>query len=195
MMIGLSGYARSGKDSVADFLAADHGFTKVSFAQPMRDALYALNPTLGFTNFDIFEPGVAFSYKRVHLQDVIDEHGWDSYKETTYGSEIRGLMQRLGTEVGRSQFGKDFWVDLAIQKAMDILADGGKVVFTDVRFPNEADEIDCLNGKVWRVRRPGIFPANDHASETSMDDYEFDAYIDNNGTLNDLSWMVAEHVA
>jgi hypothetical protein len=180
MMIGLSGYARSGKDTVADFLVADHGFTKVSFAQPMRDALYALNPIVSNGS---------------RLQNVIETYGWDNYKATPYGDEIRGLMQRLGTEVGRKQFDEDFWVSIAIDKALDIVDDGGKVVFTDVRFVNEAERIDYYGGKVWRVRRPGVFPANDHASETSMDDYEFNAYIDNNGTLNDLSWMVAEHVA
>lgn len=177
-MIGLSGYARSGKDTVADFLVSDHGFTKVSFAQPMRDALYALNPLVG---------------AGWRVQNVIDTYGWDYYKETDFGDEIRGLMQRLGTDVARKQWYDGFWVDIAIEKATDLLDEGKKVVFTDVRFPNEAEMIEYYNGEVWRVRRPGIFPANDHVSETGMDDYAFAKHIDNNGTLEQLSWVVAEH--
>lgn len=178
-IIGLSGYARSGKDETADILVRDHGFIKVSFAQPMRDALYELNPIVS----------------KLRLQQVIDTYGWDNYKSTPYGTEIRGLMQRLGTEVGRKMFGESFWVMAAEGIMLNHLNDGKKVVFTDVRFPNEAAMIEEYNdGEVWRVRRPGVFPANDHVSETGMDDYEFDAYIDNNGTINDLTWAVAHHV-
>lgn len=178
-IIGLSGYARSGKDTVADILVKDHGFTRVSFAQPMRDALYALNPIVS----------------KLRLQQVIDTYGWDNYKATPYGDEIRELMQRLGTEVARKQWGENFWVDQAEGIMLNLLNEGKKVVFTDVRFPNEAEMIDeYTNGQVWRIRRPGVFPANDHASEVSMDDYEFDRFIDNNGTIDELTWVVAHHV-
>lgn len=183
-IIGLSGYARSGKDTVADILVRDHGFTKLSFAQPMRDALYALNPIVGL-RLDT----------DARVQDVIAEHGWDGYKESRYGNEIRELLQRLGTEVGREMFGEAFWVMAAEGVMLNMLNDGKKVVFTDVRFINEAEMIDEYNdGQVWRVRRPGVFPANEHASETSMDDWDFESYIDNNGSLEDLADMVAYHL-
>ena len=178
-IIGLSGYARSGKDTVADILVRDYGFVKVSFAEPMRDALYALNPRIGYGS---------------SLQNIIDEYGWDGYKLFPEFDEIRELMQRLGTEVGRKMFGESFWVMAAEGIMLNHLNDGKNVVFTDVRFPNEAAMIEEYNdGEVWRVRRPGVFPANDHVSETGMDDYEFDAYIDNNGTLEDLEVMVSGH--
>jgi hypothetical protein len=185
-IIGLSGYARSGKDTVADILVRDHGFTRLSFAQPMRDALYALNPIVSIDN----------SEKKIRVQDVISEYGWDGYKESFDGKEIRELMQRLGTEVGREMFGEAFWVMAAEGIMLNLLNEGKRVVFTDVRFPNEAAMIEEYNaGEVWRVRRPGVFPANSHASEAALDDYEFDRYIDNNGTINDLTWVVAHHVA
>lgn len=180
-IIGLSGYARSGKDTVADILVKDHGFTRVSFAQPMRDALYALNPIVNIYGDS--------------LQYVIDQYGWDDYKRFEEFNGIRELMQRLGTEVARKQWGENFWVDQAEGIMLNLLNEGKKVVFTDVRFPNEAEMIDeYVNGQVWRIRRPGVFPANDHASEVSMDDYEFDRFIDNNGTIDELTWVVAHHV-
>lgn len=185
-IIGLSGYARSGKDTVADILVKDHGFTRVSFAEPMRDALYALNPVVSIDNAE----------HRIRVQDVIDEYGWDGYKESLDGKEIRELMQRLGTEVGREMFGESFWVMAAEGIMLNLLNEGKKVVFTDVRFLNESGMIhEYTDGQVWRVRRPGVFPANSHASEIALDDYEFDAYIDNNGTIDELTWVVAHHVA
>lgn len=181
-VIGLSGYARSGKDTVGDYLVRNHGFTKVSFAQPMRDALYALNPIVG-------------EYEPVRLQSVIDKHSWDGYKASEFGDEIRALMQRLGTDVAREQFDEFFWVDLARRKAYEIIKNGGKVVFTDVRFENEAKTIrHVLNGPVWRIERDGVQAANAHVSETALDTYGFDRIIYNNGTIADLHEEVAQWI-
>lgn len=175
-LVGLSGYARSGKDTVAELL----GFERVSFAQPMRDALFALNPVVAVDN----------SERKIRVQDVIGEYGWDGYKESFDGKEIRELMQRLGTEVGRKQWDEDFWVNIAMDKAIDLLDAGKSVVFTDVRFVNEAEKIQYYGGEVWRVNRPGIRPANGHVSETGMDGWVFDVVIDNDGTLDDLKGKV-----
>ncbi len=187
-IIGLSGYARSGKDTVADFLVNDHNFTKVSFAEPMRNALYALNPIVGGNMLLVGSDGIS-QYHRMYLQNVIDDYGWDGYKESIYGDEIRQLMQRLGTEVGRMQFGKDFWVSQAFANLPE-----GNIVFTDVRFHNEADAVKAAGGENWRIRRPGVNPANDHISETGLDDFDFDKYIYNDGDLKELSWKVAEAI-
>ncbi len=178
-LIGLSGYARSGKDTVADFLVANHGFTKVSFAQPMRDALYALNPKIDYD---------------LRLQEIIDFWGWDGYKASEHGDEIRALMQRLGTDVARKQWYEGFWVDLAIDKALELLDTGKNVVFTDARFPNEAEMIKYYDGQVWRIERDGVGAANAHVSETALDTYGFDRIIYNNSTIADLHEEVAQWI-
>lgn len=172
MIIGLSGYARTGKDTVANYLVDNYGFTKVSFAQPMRDALYALNPRVNFSEYDEMQ----------RLRDVIDAHGWDNYKETEYGTEIRELMQRLGTEVGREQFGQNFWVD----QAMKLVAQHDKVVLSDVRFPNEQEAIRNAGGLVWRIHREGVQAANGHASETALDNVHPDLNLMNNEDVESL---------
>ena len=89
------------------------------------------------------------------------------------------MLQRFGTEVGRHMFGEDFWVDTAIDK----IPDGSKVVFADVRFPNEANAIKSLGGEVWRINREGYGAANDHISEHALDNYEFDHVISNDSTI------------
>jgi hypothetical protein len=165
MIIGLSGYAQSGKDTVAELLCLNYGYTRMSFAQPMRDAIYTLNP-------------IVFNLNS-RVADLVDEHGWDVAKANP---EVRRLLQVFGTDVGRKQFGDNFWV----QQAFDKL-EGTKVVFSDVRFPNEANEIIQYGGQVWRVNRHNHAPVNTHKSEHAMDMFMFKHVLYNDGTLDDLS--------
>lgn len=167
-VLGLSGWARSGKDSVAEFLEERCGYIKMSFAQPMKDALVALNPMI-----DIYG-------NRMSLKTSTRFMSWDELKEAS--SEIRPLLQRLGTEVGREMFGENFWVDQAIKA----IPDGAKVVFADVRFPNEAEAVKKLGGQVWRIERDGYGPANDHISEHALNKYDFDQRIYNDRDLETL---------
>lgn len=170
--IGLSGYARAGKDSVGQFIVdTETGWERVSFADPMREALYRLNPTINANSGE------------VRLRNAVDEYGWEEIKK--WKSDLRPLMQRFGTEVGREMFGDNFWIDYAL----DRIPDGAKVVFTDVRFPNEADAVKALGGQVWRVERPGCVAANAHPSETAMDGYDFDYVIHNNSHLEKLWYL------
>ena len=177
-VLGLSGYARTGKDTVANILVEQYGYTRMSFADPMRDALYALNPIVGLAGSDYNE--------EVDLSYVIDTVGWDNYKESPWGDEMRALMQRLGTEVGREQFGATFWID----QAMHRIPDGAKAVFADTRFKNEAQAIRELGGSMWRIERNGIGPVNSHISEVDLDDYPFDLTIYNDSSLEELEATV-----
>jgi len=163
MIIGLSGYAQSGKDTVAELLCLNYGYTRMSFAQPMRDAIYTLNPMVEGGN---------------RVADLVDEYGWDVAKANP---EVRRLLQVFGTEVGRKQFGENFWVQQAFDKI-----EGNKIVFSDVRFPNEAREIQQYGGQVWRINRHNHTPVNTHKSEHAMDNFMFKHVIYNDGTLDDL---------
>jgi hypothetical protein len=49
----------------------------------------------------------------------------------------------------------------------------------------------CLGGKLVKVSRPGFGPANQHVSETGLEDYEWDYELQNNGSLDDLPAKVA----
>jgi len=176
-VLGLSGWARSGKDTIADYLVDVEGYTKVSFAQPMKEAMYRLNPRITVNEV-----------QNTALRVGIDVYGWDGLKERS--PDIRGLLQRFGTEVGREMFGENFWVDYAL----NAIEDGSKVVFSDVRFPNEADAIRQLGGKVYRVERAGVQAANEHISEHALDGYKFDGRIQNNGSIEGLYANVGQEI-
>lgn len=173
-LIGLSGYARSGKDTVAEMLWP-FGYVRRSFATPLKDAVYALDPLVGQ---DMTERVAA----------LVDEYGWDEVKVGV--PEARRLLQRMGTEVGRVLFGEDFWVE----RAFASLRPGAAYVFADCRFPNEAKAIRAAGGQVWRVERPGVGPITDHPSETSLDDWDFDLVLDNSGDFRFLAEQVHEAV-
>lgn len=175
-IIGLSGYARCGKDAAAEVLVSKYGFTRVAFADKLRECIYQLNPVVTVKPYFNWGTEPPNGMTRVFLQEVIDVYGWDGYKETEYGPEIRRLLQRLGTEAGRDLLGDNIWVDAALTGHPT----DAKIVVTDVRFPNEAERIKELGGLLVRVSRPGVKAVNAHASETSLDDWDFDYTLENN---------------
>jgi hypothetical protein len=174
-IIGLAGYARSGKDEAAKLLTSEYGFKHIAFADKLRDMLLAIDPIVAPSKEKYFTRDKTV----INLSEVIDVYGWDGYKNTEYGTEIRRLLQRLGTEGGRKTLWDSIWIDAAFAG----LTEDAKVVVSDVRFPNEADAIKARGGHVWRVNRAGIGPANDHPSETSLDNYRFDRLLYNDGSL------------
>lgn len=169
MIIGLSGYAQSGKDTVAEHIIANYGYRRVAFADPIRKALYKLNPVVPVGEFNA-----------IHLAQAVDGLGWEETKRLS--SETRRLLQVLGTEVGRDMFGADFWVN----QAMGNVGKFDKVVLTDVRYPNEYRAIKSREGILLRIVKPGNGAINGHSSETALDSHAFDGTIVNDGSKEDL---------
>jgi len=174
-LIGLSGWARSGKDTAAEALTAD-GWDRLAFADTLRSFLLALDPLIPITTLDLH--GEHIEHRRI--SEAIAALGWDTAKEAI--PEVRELLQRCGTEAGRKVLGSNTWVDATLGK----MRPGVPTVITDVRFVNEADSIRLQGGVVLRVTRPGIEAANDHESEHALDDYVFDWHLINDGTVDDL---------
>ena len=169
-ILGLVGYARSGKDSVASILIEEYGFERVSFADPIRNAVYTLNPY-------VTEAGL-------RIQPLIDILGWDAVK--VQYQEVRRLLQVFGTEVAREQWSDSFWVDLGFSK----MQPDGKYVITDVRFPNEAEAVRNRGGILWRIHRPGVGPVNNHASDNHISQINVDLEVSNGTTLENLKEVV-----
>jgi hypothetical protein len=170
MIIGLTGYAQSGKDSIANILVENYGYQRVAFADPIRKLLYEMNPTVKDGGY--------------RLQGVVDGYGWEVAK--TAFPEVRTLLQTLGVGA-RKTFGDMFWV----QQALRQVHFEGNFVITDVRYPNEAKAIrEYDDSQIWRIKRTGINPVNTHASETAMDGEKVDQIFLNNGTLDDLKVLI-----
>lgn len=178
-LIGLVGAKRVGKDTYAGALIAHRGFTRVAFADPLRDMALRLDPIVDWTR--------GFTEEPVRLSEVVESYGWEAVKDAY--PEARRTLERLGTDAIRTVV-PTFWIDAA---RAQIEARTTPVVVTDVRYPNEADTIRELGGKLVRIVRPGV-ERSAHVADNSLDDYEVDVERYNVGTRAELELAALDDV-
>lgn len=182
---------QSGKDTIGNYLVEKHGFVRVGFADKVRESLYKLNPLVHVGWHDPIEVQKYLEYNAwqvIRVRDLVDTFGWETAKAVR---EVRELLQRMGTEVGRETLRETIWLELLEKKVRPILADGGRVVVTDMRFDNEATILSALGRtRLIKVTRPGAVPPNGHKSEGGLSDFFIDYHLKNNGTIADLTHQV-----
>lgn len=158
-IVGLTGLIASGKTTVALSLVWQHNFTRVRFAEPLKDMLRALG---------LQEPEIEGTLKETPC-DLLG------------GRTPRLAMQTLGTEWGRGMIDPDLWVRAWHKR----LSCQYNIVADDVRFPNEAAAIKELGGTLIRIVRGGSrMRAGTHQSE--IQDFQADFTIQNTGTIAQL---------
>lgn len=168
-LIGITGFARAGKDTVG-LLLGQYGYRRVALADPIKE-----------------------------MASAIGWHGEkeDLLPCSFCGMERgRRLLQRLGTEGGRKTLGDDVWINHLLDSLVKLglyTPGAARWAVTDVRYPNEASKIRRAGGRIWKVVRPGYGPSA-HLSETFQNDITPDLIIPNTGTLRDLGRLVAEVV-
>ena len=194
-IIGICGFIGSGKDTAADYLVNFHEFRRDSFAATLKDAV-----------------GAVFGWDRELLEGRTKEaREWREQVDPWWSKKLdmpaltpRWVLQYWGTEVCRKGFHDDIWIaslEARLRNSRD------NIVISDCRFPNEIKAIKEAGGKVIWVQR-GELPswhimaakANHgdifakeklkslgvHASETAWVGTEFDAVINNNGSIDSL---------
>lgn len=165
-VIGLNGVARSGKDTVAKILHDLYGYNRVSFADRLKAVAHDSGARIELAGIT------------VDIGEFVDEVGWEAAKEHL---DVRGYLQGLGMAV-RTHLYANAWVDAAFAQASP-----GKIAVPDMRFPNEYEKVRSLGGVTWRINRPGTVAALGHISDTALDTFDFDAVIENDGTVLDLA--------
>lgn len=169
ILIGITGRAGSGKDTVAEHLREAYGFEPMAFADPLKEAASAM-----------FNVPLWYFHDRDLKEVILPE--WEM--------SPRHMAQRLGTEAVRGTFGQDFWIKRWIQEYHTIPT-GIDIVVTDVRFNNEAQAIRDMGGLVLHISRPGEVALDSsaavHASEAGVSYFSSrDKTIINDGTIGDL---------
>lgn len=173
MILGLTGYAGSGKDALAKSLKLRGDFYRIAFADKVREMALTLNPDIFSEEYDSY----------FELRRFVDRVGWDAAKKE---DEVREYLQRLG-HGSREVLGDDVWVRASRATLIGHLEQNHNVVFTDVRYHNELSFIKANGGKVFRIEREGVVAVNGHITETNVDDLPVDGVIFNNGSIQDLS--------
>lgn len=176
MIIGLSGYAQSGKDTAALAITRQQsGWEIRRWAQKVKSIASLLTgvPEYIFENIDF-------------KNSVMPDYWWNNDRPITY----REFLQKIGTEAIRNNIHENAWVNALMSEYNHTC----KWIITDTRFPNEAQAIKNAGGFVIRIIRPGVKPANNHPSETALDNWNFDGYVVNNCNLSEFSNRVNEVV-
>lgn len=195
MIIGISGWVNSGKDTCADFLVSQHGFKRESFASTVKDCL-----------------SVVFSWDRELLEGRSrSSRVWRETVDVWWANRLgipnftpRWAMQHWGTDLCRKHFHDSIWVASLEARIANTRDD---VVITDVRFPNEAKVVKDNGGKLLWIKRGElpdwyyiameavngdenaiqILNSRDvHESEWSWIGSDFDYTINNDGSLDSL---------
>lgn len=149
MIIGLSGHKGVGKTTLARYASLTYGLRLYSFAEPLK----RLCRELFWPDVESRDDALMPLRRRRILQSV----GFELRKHDPHVF-IRLLVNRIiADDLGSDP---EFW---------DIIID-------DVRYVSEADWIRSKRGLVLRLEDRTVTAARDeHASETELDQYEFDA--------------------
>jgi hypothetical protein len=194
MIIGVCGFIGSGKDTIADYLVNFNEFRRDSFAATLKDAVSAV-----------------FNWDRELLEGRTKQaREWREQVDPWWAERLnmpnltpRLVLQLWGTEVCRKNFHDDIWIASVENK---LRASKDNIVISDCRFPNEIKSIKQAGGRVIWVKRGALPEWYDlavesnlggfnhmktaypdvHVSETAWVGTEFDAIIDNNGSIEEL---------
>lgn len=209
-IISLSGSIGSGKDTVADILIREHGFTKFAFAAAVKDCL-----------------AVIFDWDRQRLEGITPEdRAWRETVDSWWSQRLdmpdltpRWAMQNYGTEVMRNHFHTDVWVASLQNKLQHHRSD--RIVVTDTRFLNEFRGLHDIGAVMTRVRRGAdpdwattafnavnspddhqramcqysLHTQGIHSSEWESLGFAYDHIIHNDGSLDELTASVNRLVA
>ena len=216
MIIGVSGYINSGKDTVGKIIQYLDSGSKLPFEEWTKSIIHCTGYDIGgesmykcenrwkIRKFAAKVKVIAGLLLNVDVERFEDR----KYKDTQLGPEwdnmtVRAFMQKLGTDAMRYGLHPDVWVN-ALMSEYKAGPHSGVTrdlrypdwIITDVRFPNEAEAIKEKDGFVIRINRypQGVSPKlmDLHESETALDEWEFDHVVWNNGTIEDLINQIKE---
>ena len=179
MKIGITGKMVSGKTTLAEYLVREHGFTRVSLADPIKE----------LESIQAHVPDALVTQKlRPIINNLVEKkqrHELEKWLMETFakypkmpGEKNRDLLQTLGHQA-RERYGNGIWVNYALKRSKQY----DNVVIDDMRYQNEALLLRSSGFSIWRIeiskdtqrRRllsiygPQMLEFTDHPSETNLD--------------------------
>jgi hypothetical protein len=206
MIIGVNGYACSGKDTIGYiiqyiFAIDKQGVSIEELCANYKDNEWWIEEQSGWQvrKFAGKLKDIAGHLLNVDVEKLEDQE----FKKTDLGPEwgmtVRDFLQKLGTDAMRNGLHSDVWVNALMADYECTPADRAPNgwdcddwIITDTRFPNEAKAIKDKGGIIIRVDRPGIKPVNPHPSEVALDDWNFDYKIVNISDIYSLKQTVEQ---
>ena len=215
IVLALSGYKRSGKDTVADHLISKD-FIRVSFADPLKDMVAehfgirrewldsSLKKEIALFQYpapsaDKFTETIS-NFMSGEFRTIQGFHADPKYLRskdgvlqtfTTKWEDLCHTPRSLAILVGSSMRAgsTDFWVKKAIREIEKLHEKGyKKFVISDMRYKSECEQLVEAFGenlKTIRINRFDTSQSND-PSERDLDTYNFDFALENKGTKEEL---------
>ncbi|MBL8518222.1 MAG: hypothetical protein JNM76_14770 [Betaproteobacteria bacterium] len=182
ILIGLCGWSRAGKDTIAQYLEREHSFHTTAFAEPLRAMLAE--------SWQLFPEQLHGAAK-------------DEPIATLQNRKPRDFMQSLG-DWYLAAFGPralianvaDIWRDL-----QDPKAEAPGLVVSDCRTTAEIEFVQESGGVIWWVGRPDTGSINQHRTEhvdslqAALHRPGVDVDLQNTGTVHDLISQVENALA
>jgi hypothetical protein len=213
IVLGISGWKKSGKDTAAEFLVSDCGYRRVSFADPLKrqsaeiygidlESMFDQNkkekPILSMpvrTEDDFSKNLLTFMFKefRTEAGDIaeylfIDNGGFVfdlKTQEQLYWTP-RAILIMEGS-VKRS-VDSAHWVNKAADMISDlhVMAGHQRFVIADLRYKSEMKQLEQRFGDNFVSLRVNRFWRSDSVdpSERDLDDYPFKYKIENTSTID-----------
>jgi len=181
MIIGLCGTQGSGKDTVANILISEYGFVKLTFASTLKDIV-----------------AILFSWPRDLLEGLTEESRlWRETVDDFWSEKLsipsftpRKALQMIGTDLFRIHFNNDIWINIVENKIGATLKNNPNtnIVISDCRFANEFSIIKQFPDShiITILREKNIIQNLAHSSETEWVNYNFDAILQNDNSIDDL---------
>lgn len=168
-IVGITGLAGTGKDTLAAQLVKRLGYVRYSLADPIK---WELNQLFNWNMSDW------------------EDRQWKEYY-VRGGKTPRQWAQWLGAYTRHVD--ETWWIDALFQRALD---EGNmcRMVIPDVRYNNEALEIKKHGGVIFKVIRPGIQPVSPHESERGISAAYVHEVLDNIGSPEDLGNDAIAHL-
>ena len=139
-LIGIAGFARTGKDSLASFL---------SKALSKEERLCKITSFAYYLKKDID----SFLQSRLNISAFTED---PKEKEI-----IRPLLVCWGTKIIRDKIDSEYWIRKMHNVRVVHRSQGVKTIIPDVRFENEVEWIHSLGGTTIYIEREGVGPIND----------------------------------
>lgn len=213
MIIGISGYAGSGKDTIAKIIQYTSYCQR--FPHNIRtfedwstnvktDSKWEIKKWAGKLK------QIASILTGIPVENFEDQEFKKTEMGAMWGMSVREFLQKLGTDGLRDGLHKEVWVNALMSDYKVKKKEGGfqrtvksaegipydfeyeveypNWIISDTRFPNEAEAIKEQGGIIVRVNRlqKQYKSVGIHPSETALDNWDFDTEIHNTRTVDDL---------
>jgi hypothetical protein len=185
ILVTLSGYKGSGKDTVANILVKEYGFVRVALADHLKDTASQLFD-VPRQNFDLrfYKDRIISRYPvrttdsdASRIQSIVSRE-----LELDYWTP-RALVIALGSVVRAVD--PNYWV----RQVLDEVSGNERVVITDVRFKSELEFLQKYiksTKLIAQVHRSDIYGDSLSASENDLSEFPFPHTISNNSDIENL---------